>query len=315
MRSILSKRLLDLSPEDKQRFVDSFDYVLTDCDGVVWNTYGPTEGAGDAISELKGCGKHLVYVSNNSVRSLENYQEQVRNLGHEVAEEDVITPVFSVVKYLKSIEFQGLIYGIGSVEFLKVLQDAGYEVISGPNEPMPEMIRLIAPVIYDKKPVKAVIIDFDYNCNNIKLLRAQMYLKGNPDCMLIAGPTDYTVAVSTGFQILGPGYYVDILEKSTGRKATILGKPGHLLGEMLKKQYHIKDSRRGLFVGDMIAQDVAVGKVAGFQTLLVLTGGAKLSDVEQLKDGDAIPDYYTESFADLGQVVKEVQSFKNKSNL
>ncbi|XP_058464570.1 uncharacterized protein LOC131438508 [Malaya genurostris] len=315
MNNIPSKRLLDLSLEDKQSFIDSFDYVLTDCDGVVWNIYGPIPGIGDAISELKSRKKHVVYVSNNSVRSLQNYKEQVRKLGHDVAEEDIINPSFSVIKYLKSINFQGLIYGIGTEEFLGTLQKAGYELINGPNGWQAEELRVIYPIVHDQKAVKAVIIDYDYNCNNIKLLRAQAYLKGNPDCILIAGATDYVVSISSEFEILGPGYYVDILEKATGRKAAVLGKPGHLLGKLLKEQYQIENSRKVLFVGDMIAQDVAFGKVAGFQTLLVLTGGTKMSDVEKLTDGDTIPDYYTDSFADLGQLVKDVQASKNKSNL
>ncbi|XP_053689889.1 uncharacterized protein LOC128738626 [Sabethes cyaneus] len=309
------KRLVDLSLEEKQRFLDSFDYVLTDCDGVIWNIYGPIEGIAQAITQLKNYGKQIVYVSNNSVRSLDNYNQQFRKLGHEVAKEDIIIPVFSIVKYLKSINFSGLIYAIGTKEFLTVIRDAGYDVISGPDEQQPEVIRHIISVVYDKKPVKAVIVDYDYNCNNTKLMRAQIYLQTDPDCMLIAGATDHRVAVTPEFQMLGPGYYVDILENISGKKAKVLGKPGYLLGTLLKEQYKIGDPKRGLFVGDMIAQDVGFGKVADFQTLLVFTGGASMAEIHTLENDDAKPDYHTDSFADLGRIVQEVQSLKNKANL
>ncbi|XP_065082678.1 uncharacterized protein LOC135705049 [Ochlerotatus camptorhynchus] len=309
------KSLLDLGLEDKQRFLDSFDYVLTDCDGVVWNLYGPIDGVGEAISALKGTGKHLVYVSNNSVRTLGNYKEQVRKLGHEVDEADVIHPVVSVIQYLKSINFQGLIYAICAEPFLAALRDAGYEVLHGPTEPMPEALRLIIPVIHDKKPVKAVIVDYDFNCSHTKLLRAELYLKTNPECMLIAGATDRSISITQQLEVIGSGHYVDILEKATGREAIVLGKPGHQLAKQLKEQYGMKDAKRVLFVGDMIAQDVAFGKVAGFQTLLVLTGGAKKLDVERLSNQDHVPDYYTESFADFGKLIQEVLEAKGKASL
>ncbi|XP_038120969.1 phosphoglycolate phosphatase 2-like [Culex quinquefasciatus] len=311
----MTKRLLDLSLEDKQCFVASFDYVLTDCDGVVWNFYGPIEGVGRAIGVLKDAGKKVVYVSNNSVRTLENYKEQVHKLGHGLAEEDLIHPAISVVRYLKSINFQGLIYAICAEPFLKLLKEAGFEVITGPNEPQPESLRLIIPVIRDKKPVKAVIVDHDFNCNHTKLLRAEMYLKSDPDCLLIGGGIDCRVSVTPNFTVLGAGYYLEMLEKSIGRKATILGKPGQPLGKQLKKQFGIEQGERALFVGDMIAQDVAFGKVAGFQTLLVLTGGASKSDLDAVSEKEYVPDFYTESFADLGRVVEEVLAVSQKHNL
>lgn len=303
--------------------------------GVVWNFYGPIEGVGRAIGVLKDAGKKVVYVSNNSVRTLENYKEQVHKLGHELAEEDLIHPAISVVRYLKSINFQGLIYAICAEPFLKLLKEAGFEVITGvsqlfeftmqfrsvdlfwfqPNEPQPESLRLIIPVIRDKKPVKAVIVDHDFNCNHTKLLRAEMYLKSDPDCLLIGGGIDCRVSVTPNFTVLGAGYYLEMLEKSIGRKATILGKPGQPLGKQLKKQFGIEQGERALFVGDMIAQDVAFGKVAGFQTLLVLTGGASKSDLDAVSEKEYVPDFYTESFADLGRVVEEVLAVSQKHNL
>lgn len=52
-------------------------------------------------------------------------------MGHDVDKVDVIQPVTSVIKYLKSVNFEGLIYAIGTEPFLADLRNAGYEVIHG----------------------------------------------------------------------------------------------------------------------------------------------------------------------------------------
>lgn len=158
-------------------------------------------------------------------------------------------------------------------------------------------------------------MDHDFNCNHTKLLRAEMYLKSDPDCLLIGGAIDCRVSVTPNFTVLGAGYYLEMLEKSIGRKAIILGKPGQPLGKQLKKQFGIEQEKRALFVGDMIAQDVAFGKVAGFQTLLVLTGGASKSDLDAVCEREHVPDFYTESFADLGRIVEEVLAVRKKHSL
>lgn len=161
------------------------------------------------------------------------------------------------------------------------------------------------PVIHDKKPVKAVIVDYDFNCSHIKLLRAEMYLKSDQECLFVGGSTDYRVMFTPTYTSIGTGYYTEILERSVGRKAVTLGKPGTHLVQQLKDYYGIEQAKRVLFVGDMIAQDVAFGKVAGFQTLLVLTGGSSKTELDALGDGENVPDYYTESFADFEKVFKE----------
>lgn len=47
------------------------------------------------------------------------------------------------------------------------------------------------------------------------------------------------------------GQFYKMIEDSIGRKATIIGKPGHALKEICIDKFKIKDSGRVLFVGDM----------------------------------------------------------------
>lgn len=65
--------LLQATKEQRQLFLDSFDYILTDCDGTVWQMNKPYEGVDRAIAELKEKGKRIVFVSNNATRTEESY--------------------------------------------------------------------------------------------------------------------------------------------------------------------------------------------------------------------------------------------------
>lgn len=91
----------------------------------------PLEGTDRAIRALKDAGKRVVFVSNNGAKSLDSYQKQIAGLGHSASEDDIVYPAISVVRYLQSIDFKGLIFAICSKTFMDILRKAGYEVISG----------------------------------------------------------------------------------------------------------------------------------------------------------------------------------------
>lgn len=66
-----------------------------------------------------------------------------------------------------------------------------------------ENFRVLISTIHDKKSVQAVIIDVDFNLCFTKLARAQLYLKYNPDCILIRGATDKNLPITPDFQFMG----------------------------------------------------------------------------------------------------------------
>ncbi|XP_049301608.1 uncharacterized protein LOC125775136 [Anopheles funestus] len=309
----MTKNLLKLPIEEKERFFDSFDMVQTDCDGVLWLLGEPFDGVERSIRALRTNGKRVVFVSNNSVRTMEDYRAKLYKLtDHTVDDEDVIHPAKIVIQYLRERKFDdALCYVIGSTNFKNCLREAGIQIIDGPDEPVPEAIKAVAAVINDGQPVKAVIVDFDYNMNNIKLLRAQLYLQH--DALFIAGAMDTVLPVGR-MRLIGPGCYVEVLEKIADRKPIVLGKPGREMSKMLKQRYAIDNPRRVLFVGDQPEMDVQFGHISNYQTLLVGTGGVKEDDLKQLASTPSmVPDYYIDSFAGLEQFVRDVMVYKARN--
>ncbi|XP_053698065.1 uncharacterized protein LOC128745103 [Sabethes cyaneus] len=299
MSSKQIRHVLNLSPQEQESFVQSFDCVICDCDGVLWTVYEPIPGVADTLAALRSRGKMLRYITNNGVRSFENYAKQFRSLGVNLETSDIVHPALSVVRHFRSINFQGLIYCIATEMFKTVLRDAGFELLDGPSDPLEESFKKIVATINDHAPVRAVVIDTDFNINYPKLLRAELYLKNDPDCLLIAGATDKLLHAKRGFILIGPGLFLGVLEQATGRKAIALGKPGTSLAEQVLDHYGIEDPRRVLFIGDMPEQDMLFATRCGFQKLLVLSGGTNLEDMLKLTDPECIPDYYADSLGDL----------------
>ena len=164
--------------------------------------------------------------------------------------------------------------------------------------------------IVERDPVKAVIVDFDFNITYAKLTKANFYLR-QPDCLLIGGATDNQLPFTKDFTILGPGPFVKVLQQASGKDLLTFGKPGKLLADLLMQRFHIPAPQRVLMIGDMLEQDVRFARVCGFQSLLVLSGGCTYEQLMAQTEPNVIPDYYANSMLDFVEFMKDV----NKSNV
>ena len=156
--------------------------------------------------------------------------------------------------------------------------------------------------------MKAVIFDVEFNFNYVKYMRAQKYLK-DLDCILIAGATDRRMSFGKGLDFAGPGPFMDLLESH--KPKVVLGKPGDELAEVLMQKYDVKDPERVLFIGDTLEQDILFGNRNKFQTLLVMTGATTKEIFFAQTTADLIPDYYTNSLADLVDLVDGAEVVEN----
>lgn len=73
--------LSSLTAEAFKTFLDSFDTVLTDCDGVLWLEMKALEGSPDVINTLQDLGKKIFYVTNNSTKLREDFEKKGKLLG------------------------------------------------------------------------------------------------------------------------------------------------------------------------------------------------------------------------------------------
>ena len=113
---------------ERKSFLDSFDFVFTDCDGVLWNTIPrtPFPQSSEGIDCLKKLGKKVVYVSNNSVRPINAHI--LKTLGFKTDEKYIVHPAKTISEYLKNMNFNGLIYCLTSTHFQNYLKNEGFNV-------------------------------------------------------------------------------------------------------------------------------------------------------------------------------------------
>lgn len=295
--------LESLSSSELKTFLDSFDNVLCDCDGVIWLAYKPFPGINESLSKLRECGKQIRFVSNNGTGGLAKYQEVFNSLklGAEIG--DIVFPTLAIIDYLKRIKYDKEIFVLGTLAMKKEFVDAGFKLADvGPyeiEESFAEVIRLSQ----DNENVGAVVVDVDININYQKLLKCATYLR-RPEVLFITGATDTKITVGTTTMIVGPGYFQNALEDFTGRVPVGFGKPALNFNKYIMKKFNIQDTSRTLFVGDSLEHDMAFASICGYQKLLVLTGITSLDDVTKCKTKDFIPDFYMSGLGNLHGLIK-----------
>ncbi|XP_054710774.1 glycerol-3-phosphate phosphatase-like [Uloborus diversus] len=290
-------------------FLDSFDYVLCDCDGVLWHGPNPIPGSIETVQALHKMGKHIIYITNNSTKAREEYLEKCAKFGLPGKVEDIMSTSYCVAAYLKSKHFQRKVYVLGSTGITFELQKAGIDHLPVGPDPVPEdWVKWIPELKLDPE-VGAVVVGFDHYISYPKLTKAASYLR-DPETLFIATNRDEQFPTERNLTIPGAGTFVAAVETVSGRTAVSLGKPHKYMFDCIKEMHPDIDVNKCVMIGDRLNTDIMFGTKHGIKTLLVLTGINSLEDVHEYEKGSQetdqllIPDYYLTCLGDLQQFIK-----------
>lgn len=299
-----------LNDDEVKAFFNSFDTVLTDCDGVLWMHMTPITNAADVIRVFKSLGKRVFYVTNNSTKTRNEFVEKCQSLNFIATDEDILCTANLVACYLQDIGFNKKAYVIGSRAIGKELEDVGISHCGIGSDIINKNVPYNA---FKKDPdIGAVIVGFDEHFSYPKIVKAATYLN-DPSIHFIGTNTDERCPVAQSIVIAGTGSLVRCIESCAERKAVIMGKPERYLSDVLKNRFKV-DPKRTLMIGDRHNTDILLGTRCGFKTLLVLTGITSVQDINRWKESkcqeekDFIPDYYIDS---LGDLLPYLEKFKN----
>ncbi|KAG8224013.1 hypothetical protein J437_LFUL001090 [Ladona fulva] len=293
------RNLASLSKEEMKDFLNSFDTIVSDCDGVIWMPGRTFPRCDSVIKKLKEFGKKIIFFSNNSYSTRNEYVKKFEKHGIEVDKSEVILPPVIAGAYLESINFQKKVFLIGNSASQEEIESFGIRVYKEPAAlSEPGIMQLVEAVSSLDPEVGAVVMDLDVNISYIKMMKAVAYLK-DPNCLFLVTATEYKLPFYGVLTFIGPGFFSDTVTSVSGKKPTIMGKPSVEGGEYIKKVHSIVPERT-LMIGDTISHDIGLATNCGFLSLFVLSGINTLDDIE--KEG-FVPDYYISSLSDLGPLL------------
>jgi HAD superfamily hydrolase (TIGR01450 family) len=228
-----------------------YDHVLLDLDGCVWVGNRLVPGSHAALTELRNAGKAISFVTNDAMRSPEEYVRKLWSLGLQASLEEVVTVGGAIQYALAGRPPSTPTFVIGSPAIFRHVAEAGCRIVNGTSQAAEAEVVVVAG--HD---------EFDYG--ELKTA-TQAVLAG---AEMIAANRDRTFPNVDGLWP-GTGAIVAALEYATERTARNVGKPDRLIFETALDR---AGSGRSLVIGDRLDSDLAGAAAAGLDGAIVLSG-------------------------------------------
>lgn len=225
-------------------------YLLADMDGVLYRGEEPLPGAARFVRWLERRGIGLLYITNNSTRTPQQYVEKLAGMGITARPGQILTSALATRAYLEERAPRGtLVYLIGMEGLRQALLGDGYFV--------PE-----------KRAPDYVVVGWDRELTYDKLRLATLAIRGG--ARFIGTNPDRTFPSPEGI-IPGAGAILAALEAATDLQPTVIGKPARWMMEEGMKRLGAAPTQTAV-LGDRLETDILGGNRLGLVTLMVLTG-------------------------------------------
>lgn len=228
-----------------------YDALLLDLDGTVFAGHRVIPGSAEGI-----VGKPRVFVTNNASRSPQQVAEHLGSLGIEASAEEVLTSAQAACTLAADTlaateptgeKLKALV--LGTDGFRELAAEAGFTVVDSAGE-HPDV------VLQGHNP----------ETGWAQLSEAALAIRSG--ARYVASNLDTTLPSERGF-LVGNGSMVAAVVSATGVHPISAGKPEPAMFHVAAKQ---AGSTTPLVVGDRLDTDIAGGRAAGLDTLMVLTG-------------------------------------------
>lgn len=245
--------------------------IICDLDGVLYLGEQPVPGAADALRKLQADGFNLIFATNNSSRDAAEVAAKIQRVtGFTATAEQVVTSGQAAAQLLAP--NKPVTFVLGGAGISSALADVGI------------------PTTEDWKQATAVVVGITSKLTYRWLSEAVAAVRAG--ARLVGTNDDATYPTAEGEQP-GAGSILAAVEKASGVKAEIAGKPHQPMRELLASRLQPGPI---WVVGDRPDTDLALADGAGWKSVLVLSG--IVSDEVQPK-----PDYVIDSIVELPELV------------
>ena len=246
-----------------------------DLDGTVYLGEALLPGVRETVEALRRAGRPVVFLSNNPLRTREEYAEKLSRLGIRTDVDQVINSSHVLVQYLQRTAPEACLLVIGERSVKEELSRGGLRLTEDP--PATDIV----VACFDRT--------FDYH----KLQQAFDAIRGG--ARFIATNGDPYCPIPGG-GLPDCGAIIAAIEACTGHQVEeVVGKPSAVMAKVLTERLGIPASDT-LVVGDRLETDVALARTGGMRSALVLTGATSR---EMLAQSAASPDYVLPSISEV----------------
>ena len=229
---------------------------LIDMDGVLLRGDSVIPGAKEFIDRIKAFGCNYLILTNNSLLTPGDLAHRLQSIGLDVPEKKIFTSAMATAQFIQRQKPNGKAFVIGESGLTSAIHKAGY-------------------IITDIEPDYVVLGEtYAYNLEMItKAIRLIMngakFIATNPDP---SGPSERGLVPACGAMAA-------LIEKASGISPFFVGKPNPLMMRMAMNYLDVH-SENTVMVGDRMDTDIIAGVISGMETILVLTGVARIADLD-----------------------------------
>ncbi len=245
---------------------------LIDMDGVLVTGGTLIPGADAFLARLQARGAKFLVVTNNPRYTPGDLAHRLHGIGLQVSAENIFTSAMATARFLQSQRPEGTAFVIGDSGLTSAIHNVGY-VITDRN---PDYVVLGEAGTYSLEAFTQAVRFIEAGAR---------FIATNPDPN---GPAE-------GGTVPACGAIAALIERASGVNAFFVGKPNPLMMRMALKYLGVH-SENTVMVGDRMDTDVIAGVQTGLETILVLTGVTRRSDVARFPYR---PTRIIESVADL----------------
>jgi len=236
-----------------------------DLDGTVYLGDRPIQGTIDFIKRNLG-SREIYFLTNNTSKSLAEYQEKLARFGLDVGAERILSPLLPLLDHLQA-EGISRIWPVGNRSFQAFLLE-----------------RMPALSFTAGADCQAVVLAYDTELTYAKLAAACLLLQ-RPEVRYLSTHPDLVCPSPRG-PLPDAGSFARLFEAATGRlPERVFGKPDPAILAPVLKRFRPEDT---VMVGDRLSTDKLLAENAGIDFILVLSGEARRSDLAALERQPAL---------------------------
>lgn len=257
----------------KEELLQTTDLFLLDLDGTVYLDETPIGEMRETLARLRACGKKLVYLTNNSSKTPDEYEKKLGRIGLWGEGDAVYTSAMAAIEYLSEHHAWARVHVLATDAVRAQFARAG--------------------IALDDETPEVCVLAYDVTLDFAKMKRFNEFLAGGA-VYIATHPDD--VCPTAGVPMPDVGSFLALFERSSGRMPSVIcGKPYTVMGACVARAFGVP-SDRTCMVGDRMHTDIRFGNANGMKSLLVLSGETTRENMKNFPDQ---PDLVLESLNEI----------------